>query len=49
MITLTIVNILGQPNDILDLKNGYNKTLKNIPTLGEDLLRIAYMKIALII
>ena len=38
-------------NNILDLKKGCNKTLKNIPIVGEDLPRIAgkYMKIALII
>ena len=51
MIKLTIVNILGQPNGILDLKKGFDKTLKNIPGVSEDLLRISWkcMKIALII
>ena len=51
MIKLTIVNILGYPNDILDLKKGYDKTLKNIPTLVVDFLEIARkcMKVALII
>ena len=51
MIKLTIVNILGYPNGILDLKKGYDKTLKGMPTIGEDLLKIAWkcMKIALII
>ena len=51
MIKLTIVNILGQPNGILDLKKGYDKTLKNIPTLVVDFLEIARkcMKVALII
>ena len=50
MIKLIIVNILGQPNSILDLKKGYDKALKNIPTACGDLLRIARkcMKIALI-
>ena len=28
MIKVTIVNILGQPNSILDLKKGFDKTLK---------------------
>ena len=51
MITPTITNILGQPNGILDLKKGFDKALKNIPAVSEDLLRIAWkcMKIALII
>ena len=50
MINLTSLNILGQPNDILDLKKGFDKTLKNISAVSEDLLRIAWkcMKIALI-
>ena len=49
MIKLTSLNILGQPNDILDLKKGFGKTLKNISAVSEDLLRIAWksMKIAL--
>ena len=36
---------------ILDFKKGYYKTLKNIPAVSEDLLKIAWkgMKIALII
>ena len=36
---------------ILNLKKGFDKILKNIPALSEDLLRIAWkcMKIALII
>ena len=36
---------------ILDLKKGFNKPLKNIPPVSENLLRIAWkcMKIALII
>ena len=51
MIKATIINILGQPNGIVDLKNGFYKSLKNIPTVSEDLLRIAwkFMKIALVI
>ena len=51
MIKLTIANVLGQSNDILDLKKEYDETLKNIPTVGEHLLRITRrgMKIALII
>ena len=51
MIKPTIINILGQPNDILDLKKGFGKALKHIPAVSEDLLRIAWkcMKIALII
>ena len=42
-IKLTIFNVLGQANDILDLKMGFDKTLKNIPAISEDLLRIAWM------
>ena len=38
MIKLTIINILGKPNDILDLKKGFDKALKNIPADG--LLRL---------
>ena len=51
MVKPTIINILGQPNDILDFKKGFDKALKNIPTVSEDLLRIAWkcMKIAVII
>ena len=51
MIKLIIINIVGQPNGILDLKKGFDKALKNKPALSEDLLRIAWkcMKIALII
>ena len=51
MIELTIINILGQPNGILDLKKEFDKTLKNIPAVSQTLLRIAWkcMKIALII
>ena len=51
MIKLTIINILGQPNRILDLKKGFDKALRNIPAVSKDLLMIAWknMKIALII
>ena len=51
MIKPTIINILGQPNGILDLKKGFDKAFKNIPAVSEDLLRIAQkcMKIAVII
>ena len=51
MIKITIFNILGYPTGILDLKKGFDKTFKNIPTASEDLLRICWkcMKIALII
>ena len=41
MIKLTIINILGQPDGILGLKKRFNKTLENLPTISEDLLRIA--------
>ena len=33
MIKLTIINIFGESHNILDLKKGYDKTLKNIPTV----------------
>ena len=51
MIKVKITNIFGQPNGILDLKKGFDKALKNVPAVSEDLLRIAWncMKIALII
>ena len=51
MIKFTIINILGQPNGTLDLKKGFDKALKDIPAVSEDLLSIAWkcMKIALII
>ena len=51
MIKLTIINILGQRNGILDLKKGFDKALKNIPAVSGDLLRVAWkcLKIALII
>ena len=51
MIKLTVLNILGYPNSFLDLIKGFDKTLKNIPAVSEDLLRNAwkYTKIELII
>ena len=51
MINFTTINILGQPNFILNLKKGYGKTLKNIQTVSEYWLRIDWkcMKAALII
>ena len=51
MIKSTIITILGQPNGILDLKRGFDKALKNIPAVSEDLLRIAWkcLKIALVV
>ena len=51
MIKLTIINVLGKPDGILDLKKGFDKALKNMPAVSEDLLRITWkcMKIALII
>ena len=51
MIKPTIINILGQPNGIVDLKKGFDKALKNTPVVSEDLLRIAWkcVKIPLII
>ena len=51
MIKLTIINILAQPNGILDLKKEFDKALKDIPAVSEDLMRIAWkcMKIGLII
>ena len=35
MIKPTIINILGQPNGIVDLKKGFDKTLKNVPAVSE--------------
>ena len=51
MINFTAINILGQPNVILNLKKGYDKTLKNTPTVSEDWLRsdLKCMKIALMV
>ena len=51
MMKPAVINILGQPNGILDLKKEFHKALENIPAVSEDLLRIAWkcMKIALII
>ena len=51
MINFTTINILGYPNFILDLKKEYDETLKNIPTVSKDYLRIDWkcMKIAMIV
>ena len=51
MIKPTIINILGQPNGILDLKKRFDKAFKNKPAVSEDLLMIARkcMNIAVII
>ena len=51
MIKPTIINILGQSNGILDLKKEFDKALKNIPAVSEDLLRITWkrLKIALFV
>ena len=51
MIKRTIINIIGSPNGILDLENEYDETLKNIISVSEDMLQIAWkcMKIAPII
>ena len=40
MIRLTNINILGQPNDTLDLKKGFDKNLKNMQTVSDDFLKI---------
>ena len=40
MIKLTSLNILGQSNAILNLKKGFDETVKNISTVSEDLLMI---------
>ena len=42
MIKLTIVNVLGQPNGILDLEKGFDKIRKDIPAVTKDLLSIAW-------
>ena len=49
MIKLTIINTLGQANGILDLKKGFDKALKKIPDVSEDLLRIAWKCMKIII
>ena len=51
MIKSTIINTLGQPKGILDLKKEFDKARENIPAVSEDLLMIAWkcMKITLII
>ena len=35
-------------NGYLNSKKGYNKTLKHIPTVGEDLLRIIWKYVKLL-
>ena len=40
MNNFTTINILEQPNFILNLKKGYDKTLKNISAASEDCLRL---------
>ena len=40
MIKLTSLNILGQPNDILDLKKGFDKTLNCQRGFAEDCLKV---------
>ena len=42
MIKLTTINILGQPNGILELKIKYDKTFTNIPTVRERLQRTVW-------
>ena len=51
MINSTIINVLRQPNGIAELKKGFDKALKNLPAVSEDLLRIVWkcMKIEVII
>ena len=51
MMNFATNNILGQPNFVLNLKKGYDKTVKNIPTVNEDCLRIDWkcLKIVLIV
>ena len=51
MIKRTIISILGEPNGVLYLKKGFDKALKNIPAVCEDLLRFAWkrLKIALVV
>ena len=50
MITFTTINILGEPDFILNFKEGY-KTLKNIQSVSENWLRIDWncMKIPVIV
>ena len=33
---LSIINILQESNEILDLKKGFDKTLENMPTVSEQ-------------
>ena len=39
---VTIFNILGEPNGISDLKNGFDNTFKNTLVVSQDLLRIVW-------
>ena len=39
---VTIFNMLGEPNCISDLKNGFDNTFKNILAVSEDLLSIVW-------
>ena len=39
---VTIFNILGEPNGISDLKNGFDNTFKNTLAVSQDLLRIVW-------
>ena len=41
MIKRATLNISGQADGILDLKKRFDKSLKNIPAVSEDLQRIA--------
>ena len=43
MTNFTTINILGQPNVILNLKKGYDKAIKNIPNASDDWLRIDFV------
>ena len=43
MIYFTTIIILGQPNVVLNLKKGYDKTLRNISTVIENWLRIDFI------
>ena len=51
MINFTTINLSEQPDVILNLKKGYDKILKIIPTVSEDRLRTSWkcIKITLIL
>ena len=51
MINFTTINILGQPNFFLNLKKGYDKTLRNAQAVGEHWLRFDWkcMKMTLVV